>query len=226
MQRKEKELKNLSVREKVIQSAVNYAAECFSDDYSGHDYWHTIRVYKLATKLAEKENADLFLVQLAALLHDTDDRKRSPDTWINKENAVSFMKKHGIEESTIAAVCTIIDEVSFAGDDSVIPQTIEGKCVQDADRLDAIGAIGIARAFTYGGNHNRVLYNPDEKPCMHMTKEEYQGHAPTTINHFYEKLFLLKDLMNTSSAKKMAEHRDKIIQDYIEEFLLEWEGEC
>ena len=106
MQRKEKELKNLSVREKVIQSAVNYAAECFSDDYSGHDYWHTIRVYKLATKLAEKENADLFLVQLAALLHDTDDRKLSPDTWINKENAVSFMKKHGINTFDVSKLET------------------------------------------------------------------------------------------------------------------------
>ena len=208
----------------VIKNAMEYVKERFSEEYSGHDYWHALRVYRLASKIAKKEKADLFTVQLAALLHDVDDIKISPDTHEKKSNAVSFMRKNGLEEDAIARICRIINEVSFAGDDSVIPQWIEGKCVQDADRLDAIGAIGIARAFTYGGNHNRTLYDPAEKPEKNMTKEKYQCHISTTINHFYEKLFHLKEMMNTSFAKEIAERRDKIMHDFIEEFLLEWEG--
>lgn len=221
---KAKESTEILSQKNILQNALDYIKEYFSNDHSGHDAQHTIRVYKLASKIAEQEAADLFLVQLASLLHDVDDRKLSPDTSAEKNNAVSFMKNQGIEDTVIRTVCTIIDEISFAGEDSVTPQSIEGKCVQDADRLDAIGAIGIARAFTYGGNHDRVLYDPQEKPCLHMSKEEYHGHISTTINHFYEKLFLLKDLMNTAAAKEIAEHRDQIMRDYIEEFLLEWDG--
>ena len=208
----------------IIPKIIREVKEYFSEDYSGHDEWHTLRVYELATKIAKEENADLMIVQLAALLHDVDDIKISPDTYVNKTKAVSLMKQYGVEDRIISAVCSIIDEISFAGDDTVVPKSIEGKCVQDADRLDAIGAIGIARAFAYGGNHNRALYKPDLKPCIHMKKEEYINHDSTTVNHFYEKLFKLKGLMNTASAKEMAEERDKFMHDFIEEFLMEWKG--
>lgn len=208
----------------IIPKIIREVKEYFSEDYSGHDEWHTLRVYELATKIAKEENADLMIVQLAALLHDVDDIKISSDTYVNKTKTVSLMKQYGVEDRIISAVCSIIDEISFAGDDTVVPKTIEGKCVQDADRLDAIGAIGIARAFAYGGNHNRALYKPDLKPCIHMTKEEYINHDSTTVNHFYEKLFKLKGLMNTASAKEIAEERDKFMHDFIEEFLMEWKG--
>ena len=138
----------------------------FSGDSSGHDYYHTIRVYKLATKIAKQENADVKIVQLAALLHDVDDIKLSPDTYAAKKNAVDFMMANKVDEEIIKVVCKIIDEVSFAGTDSVVPDTIEGKCVQDADRLDAIGAIGIARTFAYGGSRGRKIYDPEIKSKM------------------------------------------------------------
>lgn len=171
----------------------------FSGDSSGHDYYHTIRVYKLATKIAKQENADVKIVQLAALLHDVDDIKLSPDTYVTKKNAVDFMTINKIDGKRIEAVCKIIDEVSFAGTDSVVPDTIEGKCVQDADRL--------------------------EKSKMGMNKEEYRNNQDSTsINHFYEKLLLLKDMMNTTEGKKLAEHRQVVMQEFLNEFMLEWEG--
>ena len=198
----------------------------FSGDSSGHDYYHTIRVYKLATKIAKQENADVKTVQLAALLHDVDDIKLSPDTYVTKKNAVDFMTINKIDGKRIEAVCKIIDEVSFAGTDSVVPDTIEGKCVQDADRLDAIGAIGIARTFAYGGSKGRRIHDPDIKPMTNMNKADYnQNHNSTSINHFYEKLLLLKDMMNTETAKKMAMHRQAVMKEYLVEFMAEWEGE-
>ena len=198
----------------------------FSGDSSGHDYYHTIRVYKLATKIAKQENADVKTVQLAALLHDVDDIKLSPDTYATKKNAVDFMTINKIDGKRIEAVCKIIDEVSFAGTDSVVPDTIEGKCVQDADRLDAIGAIGIARTFAYGGSKGRRIHDPDIKPMTNMNKADYnQNHNSTSINHFYEKLLLLKDMMNTETAKKMAMHRQAVMKEYLVEFMAEWEGE-
>lgn len=196
----------------------------FAGDYSGHDYAHTLRVYRLATRIAEREGADLRVVRLAALLHDVDDVKLSPNTHAGKDHAVALMRAHGVAEETIRTVCALIEEVSFAGDDTVEPSSIEGKCVQDADRLDAIGAIGIARAFTYGGNHNRTLHDPAQLPNLHMTREEYRRHVSTTVNHFYEKLFRLKDLMNTQTAREIAAHRDRFMHEYIDEFLLEWDG--
>ena len=211
------------MEEAVIQKAIQYIKEYFADDYSGHDYWHSFRVYKLAEEIARKEQANLFIVRLAALLHDVDDRKISPDTYERKENAVSFMKQCGIDDRIISDVCTIIEDVSYEGN-SVTPQSLEGKCVQDADRIDAIGAIGIARAFSYGGNHNRAIYDPEIEPSLNMTRDEYRKHISTTINHFYEKLFRLKELLNTSTAKEIAEHRDRYMHEYVDEFLLEWEG--
>lgn len=139
----------------MIEKAITYVKQLFAADSSGHDYHHTIRVYRLAVEIAKQENADMWIVQLAALLHDVDDAKLSPETYAKKRNAVNFMKGNGVDNEIIETVCKIIEEVSFAGNDSVVPSTIEGKCVQDADRLDAIGAIGIARAFAYGGSKGR-----------------------------------------------------------------------
>ena len=205
---------------------LEFIKNIFSADSSGHDYYHTIRVYELATKIAKQENADVKTVQLAALLHDVDDIKLSPDTYATKKNAVDFMITNKIENERIEAVCKIIDEVSFAGTDSVVPDTIEGKCVQDADRLDAIGAIGIARTFAYGGSRGRKIYNPEIKPKIGMNKEEYwKNQDSTSINHFYEKLLMLKDMMNTTEGRKLAEHRQAVMQEFLNEFMMEWEGE-
>ncbi len=210
----------------MIENTIKYIKQIFAEDCSGHDYHHTMRVYRLAIQIAEQENADMLIVQLAALLHDVDDVKLSPETYETKKNAIDFMISNGANEKIIDSVCRIIDEVSFAGTDSVVPSTIEGKCVQDADRLDAMGAIGIARAFAYGGSKGRKIYDPDIKPLTNMNKEEYQQNQnSTSVNHFYEKLLLLKDMMNTETAKKMAEHRQMVMESYLEEFMTEWEGE-
>ena len=210
----------------VILNAINYLKQIFANDCSGHDYYHTMRIYRLAIQIAEQENADMLIVQLAALLHDVDDVKLSPETHDTKKNAVRFMKNSGVDDKVIASVCKIIDEVSFVGTDSVVPSTLEGKCVQDADRLDAIGAIGIARTFAYGGSKGRRIHDPDIKPMTNMNKADYnQNHNSTSINHFYEKLLLLKDMMNTETAKKMAKHRQAVMKEYLVEFMAEWEGE-
>lgn len=207
-----------------MNDAVEFVRNTFKDDHSGHDYFHTLRVYKMSTKIAEQENADLAVVQLAALLHDVDDIKLSPETHANKGRANAFLRTHNISEPIIKEICDIIDEVSFKGSDSVTPKTIEGMCVQDADRLDAIGAIGIARAFAYGGSHNRIIHDPETKPNENMNADEYRTHISTTVNHFYEKLFQLKDLMNTAAAKKIAEQRERYMKNFISEFLDEWDG--
>lgn len=208
----------------IINDALEFVKTAFQDDYSGHDYFHTLRVYKMATKLAEQENASLIIVQLAALLHDVDDIKLSPETYANKDRAASFLKKHGIPKAMIKTICHMIDEVSFRGTDSVTPETIEGKCVQDADRLDAMGAVGIARAFAYGGAHHRIMHDPEMKPTVTMNAGQYQSHVSTTVNHFYEKLFQLKDWMNTDAAKKIAEQREHYMKTYLSEFLDEWDA--
>lgn len=208
----------------IINDALEFVRSTFRDDYSGHDYFHTLRVYKMAVRIAEEENADFMTVQLAALLHDVDDIKLSPETHAGKDRAVGFLRKHGMPEAAIKTIYHIIDEVSFKGTDSVVPETIEGKCVQDADRLDAMGAVGIARAFAYGGSHNRIIHDPDIKPDISMNAGKYRNHISTTINHFYEKLFQLKDLMNTDTAKKIAGQRENYMKAYISEFLDEWDG--
>ena len=208
----------------IIADAVDFVRETFRSDFSGHDASHTMRVYKTALRIAENEHADQTVVALAALLHDVDDIKLSPKTHREKARAVSFMQAHGLPAETVKTVCGIIEEVSFAGMDSVTPETIEGKCVQDADRLDAIGAVGIGRAFAYGGSHGRAMYDPAVAPTPDMDAKAYRQHKSTTINHFYEKLFLLKDMLNTKTAKAIAEHRDAFMHAFLEEFLREWEG--
>ena len=208
----------------IIEKALDYIKKTFENDFSGHDYFHTLRVFNMAQRLAREEGADLEIVGLSALLHDVDDRKLSPETCQNKDNARRFLAENGVDNKEISTIVKIIGEISYAGKDSVVPDTIEGKCVQDADRLDAIGAVGIGRAFAYGGSHNRYMHNPDIAPKLNMAAEEYHKSNSTTINHFYEKLFLLKDMMNTQSAKEIARGREEYMKDFVDKFLTEWEG--
>jgi uncharacterized protein len=210
------------MNKEIIACAAAYVREKFENEYSGHDWFHTLRVFKTATRIAEAEGADLVTVQLAALLHDVDDRKLSPETYEDKANARRFLAAEGVDESKIDEICRIIGENSFA--ESCVPSTLEGKCVQDADRLDAIGAIGIARAFAFGGNHHRLMYHPGVKPNLNMSKEEYVNSKSTTVNLFYEKLFKLTDMMNTETAKSIAREREEFMRGFLAEFMDEWEG--
>lgn len=210
--------------EQLVQNATKFIKEIFQNDFSGHDFFHSMRVYRTAMKIAQAEHADMQVVALAALLHDVDDRKLSPMTAEKKENAARFMRSQNVPESEIRQVCQIIDEVSFKGTDSVRPSTLEGKCVQDADRLDALGAIGIARTFAYGGSHNRAIYDPELPPRTAMNQAQYYGSKSTSLNHFYEKLFLLEGMMNTETGKAIARKRTQYMQQFVDEFLNEWDG--
>ncbi len=178
----------------------------------------------LATSICKEENADLEIVQLAALLHDVDDYKLFDGSEGVCSHAEGFLRENKIPEEKIKTICDIISSISFKGTGKQVPESKEGKIVQDADRLDAIGAIGIARAFAYGGSRNRDLHIPDEKPKDNMTFKEYSNSKGTTINHFYEKLLKLKDLMNTETAKRIAEARHKYMEDFLSEFFSEWDG--
>lgn len=212
--------------DELIRAAMDYARNVFREDSSGHDMDHTLRVYRTANLLAEQEGADRELVSLIALLHDVDDVKLFPESNPGLEHAVSFLRAHAVSADRIAEICAAIRQISFAGKDSVTPDTLEGKCVQDADRLDALGAVGIARAFAYGGAHHRKMYDPAVLPRMEMSGEEYRQYGgSTTINHFHEKLLLLEDLMNTSAAKRIAAERTAYMHGFLEEFRKEWNGE-
>lgn len=212
------------MNEELLEKTLQYIKEKFQNDYSGHDYYHSVRVYKLATSICKEENADLEIVQLASLLHDVDDYKLFGGNVGAYSNAETFLKDNKISDTKIKAICDIISSISFKGTDTQVPQSREGKIVQDADRLDAIGAIGIARTFAYGGSKNRILHIPDEKPRNDMNFEEYSTSNGTTINHFYEKLLKLTDLMNTETAKRIAEHRHKYMENFLTEFYNEWDG--
>ena len=218
----------LDEKSEIINSAIDFVSEFFKNDSSGHDFSHTMRVYKLAKHILEIELRTKLInsgvVLLSALLHDVDDYKLSSKTQEKKENARKFLKKNNVSDEDISKIVTAISEVSFFGKDSVVPSTIEGKIVQDSDRLDAIGAIGIARTFAYGGKHGRPLYDPDIKPNLNMDKETYKNSKEPTINHFYEKLLLLENMMNTDTAKKIAKERTAFMQSYLDEFFDEWDG--
>lgn len=208
-----------------VEKARTFAREAFRGDSSGHDWFHTLRVYRLATFLAQQEGADVQTVQLAALLHDVDDRKLSPETCARKSRARGFLEDNGVSAERILQILRIIDEVSFRGTDSVRPGTLEGQCVQDADRLDAMGAVGIARTFAYGGSRGRAIYDPSQPPMEAMDAETYASHQSHSINHFYEKLLHLRELMNTPTAKKLAQERHRWLEAFLEEFMAEWNGE-
>lgn len=210
----------------LINRALSFAEEFFSADFSGHDYYHTERVYKLARRIAEREHCDKELVLLAAILHDVDDRKLVEADHEPYVNAKRFLKGEGVSSERIEAICHIISQVSFKGSDSVAPDTIEGMIVQDADRLDAIGAIGIARTFAYGGSHHSPMYDPKDAPQYGMDEKAYFAHRSSSVNHFYEKLLLLKDMINTEAGKRIAEERHRYMEDFLKQFFAEWNGEA
>lgn len=208
----------------IIELALEFARNFFEGESSGHDYFHTYRVYKNAEMLVKNiPGTDKEICLLGAILHDVDDDKISPETHENKDNARKFLGDNNYPQEKIDFLCKIIGDVSFS--EKVKPESMEGKIVQDADRLDAIGAIGIARTFAYGGNKGREIYNPDIKPDLNVSKEKYKSGKTPTINHFYEKLLLLEGMMNTDVAKSFARKRTKFMENYLEEFFAEWNGE-
>jgi uncharacterized protein len=209
----------------IIQKTADYLKQEFSDDSSGHDWWHIQRVWQTALHLCEIEKADTFIVQLAALLHDLDDWKFNDSEGETPRRAKGWLESLNLDPSTIDAVCNIIKHISFkgAGVDNKM-ESLEGFIVQDADRLDAIGAIGIARAFAYGGYKNRPLYDPESTPQLHQTFEQYKNSNSDTIHHFHEKLLLLKDKMNTAAAKQIAEQRHEVMVQFLNQFMEEWNG--
>ncbi len=209
----------------ILQKTADHVRREFSDDSSGHDWWHIYRVWKNAIAICQREPADDYVVQLAALLHDLDDWKFNQNDDDTPVRAKTWMESLGVEPAVIEQVCEIIRHVSYkgAGVENKM-KSLEGFIVQDADRLDAIGAIGIGRAFAYGGYRGRALYDPDSPPRLHATFEEYKNSKSATINHFHEKLFLLKDMMNTPTAKRIAEGRQQVMLDFVERFMQEWEG--
>ncbi len=211
-------------RKEIIKAMTEDIKKYFEAEHTGHDAAHTLRVLHTARIIAREENADLFIVSAAVLLHDVDDYKISAGTEETHDNARRIMAKYQFSQAQMDRVCRIIEQVSFSGKDSVVPDSIEGKAVQDADRLDALGAIGIARAFAYGGAHHRKLYEPGEVYGKDMTKEEYRASTSSTIAHFYEKLLLLKDMMNTAAGRQMAQHRHDFMEMFLDEFDAEWEG--
>ncbi len=211
-------------QERILSLVRDEIRRLFSDDFSGHDAWHTIRVERTAAVIAEAEGCDVFIVRLGALLHDADDPKLFSTQ--DYQNARDIMARVHVDASTAQQVVAAIATVSFKGTDTQTPATFEGKVLQDADRLDALGAIGIARTFAYGGSHSRAMYDPELPPLLHMAEAAYRKNQGSSLNHFYEKLFLLKDMMNTDTARRMAEKRDAYLHAFAEEFLAEWDGKC
>lgn len=193
---------------------------------SGHDWFHVERVHRAACQLAKLEGScDGEVVEHAALLHDIPDRKLHPEPAKAMIEIRERMEIAGCSPSVIEHVLTIVEGVSYKGAGVETPmQTLEGRIVQDADRLDALGAIGIARCFAYGGRKGRLLHDPAQKPVFHTNAEAYHSDDGPSLNHFYEKLFLLKDRMLTESGKKAAAKRHRFLQDFVREFLSEWDG--
>jgi uncharacterized protein len=190
----------------------------------GHDWSHVNRVRNLAVYIGKKEKANLLIVELAALLHDIADYKfHKGDDKVGGQLARQWLSKNKLEQNVIDHIVYIVDNVSFKGAKvKYTMETLEGKVVQDADKLDALGAIGIARTFSYGGHFNVQMYDPKIKPTLHSSFKAYKKNSQSTINHFYEKLLLLKDRMHTKTARKLATHRHKFMQKYLEEFYKEW----
>ena len=209
-----------SSKQQIISKTIGFVKKRCQGDSSGHDWWHVFRVHKLACYLAQQEQANLFIVEMAALLHDVDDWKFNE---MDSQHAAAWLKTCGIDELSCEKILIVIGQVSFRGagttDDT---NSIEAMVVQDADRLDAMGAIGIARAFAYGGSKNRMIYNPQQTPVLHSNFEEYKKSDSHTINHFYEKLLLLKDRLKTPTARGLASQRHEFMEQFLDQFHNEW----
>jgi uncharacterized protein len=214
-------------KQEIIQNTVEFVKYTLSDAEGGHDWWHIYRVWKSAKHIAQHEEVDLFIVELGALLHDIADSKfHDGDEQIGPQKARVFLQSNHVDELVIDHIEKIISNISFKG--GQLPQKFKSPeldVIQDADRLDAIGAIGIARTFNYGGHKGRSIYNPEIKPNLNITKEEYKNSDAPTLNHFYEKLLLLKDRMNTRTGRLMAEKRHDFMLAYLDQFYNEWDGE-
>lgn len=212
-------------QDQLVQNTIAFVKQTLQDAEGGHDWFHIERVFHTSKLLLEAENADSLTVQLAALLHDIADPKfHDGDESVGPKMASEFLKSQQVDEAIIEHVVNIIRHMSFKNsldNQGKVFSSIELQIVQDADRLDAIGAIGIARAFNYGGFKNRELYNPNIQPNLNMTKEEYKASKAPTINHFYEKLLLLKDRMNTETGKRIAQERHQFMLDFLEQFYKE-----
>lgn len=212
----------------IINKTAEYIKAKLAGEGSGHDWWHINRVWKNAVHISKYEKVDLFVVELAALLHDIADWKfNNGNEDIGPQMAREWLEQLSVDENVTSQVCQIIKNTSFKGanvENKV--NTIEGLVVQDADRLDAIGAIGIARTFAYGGSKGREMYNPEIKHEIHNSFEQYKNNQSNTINHFYEKLLLLKDRMNTETGKKIAQKRHAVMEEFLKNFFEEWEGKA
>ena len=210
----------------IITNTITFVKEQLANAEGGHDWFHIERVYKNALLISKNENVNEFVVQLGALLHDIAASKfHDGDETVGPKIARAFLLKQHVDVAVIEHVIKIIDNISFkGGNEDQKFKSLELDVVQDADRLDAIGAIGIARCFNYGGFKNREIYNPEIKPNLNMSKTEYKTSNAPTINHFYEKLLLLKDKMNTETGKTLAEKRHAFMEVYLEHFYNEWDG--
>ncbi|MFO7718831.1 MAG: HD domain-containing protein [Gillisia sp.] len=211
----------------IVENTKSFVRITLQHAEGGHDWFHIQRVYNNAKLIAETENADLFIVQLGALLHDIADSKfHNGDETVGPKIASEFLKTQKVSSEVITHVVHIIENISFKGGNEMQQfHSLELDIIQDADRLDALGAIGIARTFNYGGFKGRSLYDPQIKPDLAMSKEAYKASTAPTINHFYEKLLLLKERMNTESARKIAEERHRYMEHFLEQFYAEWNGE-
>jgi uncharacterized protein len=211
----------------LISRTIQFVKQQLADAEGGHDWFHIERVYRNSLLIAQTEDCDEVIVKLGALLHDIADSKfHDGDESIGPKTARAFLEVESVDEATIAHVLNIIENISFKGGNFENKfHSKELEIVQDADRLDAIGAIGIARTFNYGGFKNRPLYDPAIAPNLRMTKEEYKSSDAPTLNHFYEKLLLLKDKMNTETGKQIAQERHRFMETFLSQFYAEWDGE-
>ena len=213
---------------KIIEKTTEFVKKTLADAEGGHDWFHIERVLHNARLIAKGEKVDVFIIALGALLHDIADAKfHKGDETIGPKKASEFLLSLNIDSTVIEHVVKIIENISFKNSLSTDKNRFTSKeleVIQDADRLDAIGAIGIARAFNYGGFKNRALYDPDIAPNLNMTKEEYKKSSAPTINHFYEKLLLLKEKMNTKTGQRIAAERHQFMETYLQQFYDEWNG--
>lgn len=214
------------IKDEVIRNTVEFVKKELENDYTGHDFWHIHRVTTMSKKIAKIENANGYICELAALLHDVADEKLIDNEDEGIKKIENFLDENQVDNEDIKHIIEIISTMSYkGGTNKRSMRTLEGKIVQDADRLDAIGAIGVARCMCYTGAKQRPIYEPNENIRENMTLDEYRSNKGNAINHFYEKLLKLKDQMNTKTAKELAEGRHKFLEEFLDNFHMEWNGQ-